>query len=192
MPYMARPAMNRLPLDRRIQAINCLVEGNSVRSTERLTGVHRDTILRLLGQVGAGCARLMDERMRGLSCRRIQMDEIWCFVGKKQRHVEPGDDPSRVGDQWTFVALDADTKLVPAYRVGKRDLPNAKAFLNDLAARLDNPSSSRPTPSTPTKRLPRRRSAPMWTTLRWLNSSSPSLSGRAATARPRSSARSAR
>ena len=76
--------------------------------------------------------------MRGLSCRRIQVDEIWAFVGKKQRHMEPGDDPSRLGDQWTFVAIDADTKLVPVYRIGKRDLPNAKAFLNDLAARLDN------------------------------------------------------
>lgn len=130
--------MNRLSLDRRTRAINCLVEGNSVRSTERLTGVHRDTILRLLGQVGAGCAKLMDERMRGLGCRRIQVGEIWAFVGKKQRHVERGDDPSRVGDQWTFVALDADTKLVPAYRVGKRDLPNAKAFLNDLSERLAN------------------------------------------------------
>jgi IS1 family transposase len=129
--------VNRLPLDRRIQAINCLVEGNSIRSTERLIGVHRDTILRLLGQVGVGCARLMDERMRGLSCRRIQVDEIWAFVGKKQRHMEAGDDSSRLGDQWTFVALDADTKLVPAYRVGKRDLPNATAFLNDLAGRLN-------------------------------------------------------
>jgi IS1 family transposase len=130
--------VNKLPLDRKAQAINCLVEGNSIRSTERMVGVHRDTIMRLLGQVGNACAKLMDERMRGLGCRRVQVDEIWTFVGKKQRRVMPGDDPSRVGDQWTFVALDADTKLIPAYHIGKRDLPNATAFLTDLSERLVN------------------------------------------------------
>jgi hypothetical protein len=94
--------------------ISALVEGNSIRSAERMTDTHRDTIMRLLVQVGAGCEKLMDERMRGLGCRRVQVDEIWTFVGKKQRWVTAEDDRSRVGDQWTFVALDADTKLVPA------------------------------------------------------------------------------
>ena len=80
--------MNRVPLARRIQVINCLVEGNSIRSTERLTGAHRDTILRLLVQVGEGCDRLMDKRMRGLQCERIQVDEIWSFTYVKHcRHV---------------------------------------------------------------------------------------------------------
>jgi IS1 family transposase len=130
--------MNRTPLARRTQVISALVEGNSIRSAERMTDTHRDTIMRLLVQVGAGCEKLMDERMRGLGCRRVQVDEIWTFVGKKQRWVTAEDDRSRVGDQWTFVALDADTKLVPAYRVGKRDLPTATAFLGDLSERLAN------------------------------------------------------
>ncbi|MES1993884.1 MAG: hypothetical protein V4457_09890 [Pseudomonadota bacterium] len=91
--------MNKAPLARRTQIINCLVEGNSIRSTERMTDTHRDTIMRLLVQVGNGCAKLSDERMRGLPCKRVQVDEIWTFVGKKQRNVAIGDDPSRTGDQ---------------------------------------------------------------------------------------------
>jgi hypothetical protein len=130
--------MNRVPLARRTQIINCLVEGNSIRSTERMTGTHRDTIMRLLVEVGAGCAQLMDEQMRELPCRRLQVDEIWAFVGKKQRQLTPADDRSRVGNQWTFVAIDADTKLVPVHRVGHRDLPTAVAFMNDLAGRLSD------------------------------------------------------
>jgi IS1 family transposase len=128
--------MNRLNFDKRVQAIHCLVEGNSIRSTERLVGAHRDTIMRLMVDVGEGCERMMSDRLRGLHCRRIQVDEIWTFVGKKQKQVVEGDDHSRLGDQWTFVALDADTKLVPTYRVGKRDLPTATAFLTDLSERL--------------------------------------------------------
>ena len=130
--------MNKVPLARRIQAINALVEGNSIRSTERMTGTHRDTIMRLLVEVGAGCERLLDERMRGLSCQRLQVDEVWSFVAKKQRHLSTTDHPRRVGDVWTFVALDADTKLVPCYRIGKRNLPTASAFLMDLSDRLVN------------------------------------------------------
>lgn len=130
--------MNRLSLGRRAQVINCLVEGNSIRSTERMTDVHRDTIMRLGVEVGEGCEKLMNDQMRDLSCRRIQVDEIWAYVRKKQRQVTKNDDQTRVGDQWTFVALDADTKLVPTYRVGKRNLLTAKAFMHDLAGRLDN------------------------------------------------------
>jgi IS1 family transposase len=130
--------VNRVPLGRRVQIINCLVEGNSVRSTERMTGTHRDTICRLLVEVGDGCAKLMDEQMRNLRCRRIEVDEIWAYVGKKQRHMTALDDPRRLGDQYTFVALDPESKLVPAYRVGKRNLPNATAFLGDLSDRLAN------------------------------------------------------
>ncbi len=125
--------MNRVPLARRVQIVNCLVEGNSIRSTERMTGTHRDTICRLLVEVGKGCARLMDERMRELRCRRIEVDEIWAFVGKKQRHMTVRNDPRRVGDQYTFVALDPELKLVRAYRIGKRDLPTATAFLAELS-----------------------------------------------------------
>lgn len=133
--------MNRLSLSRRTRVINCLVEGNSIRSTERITDTHRDTIMRLMVQVGGGCVKVMDEQMRDLSCRRIQVDEIWSFVGKKQRRVTRTDNRQRVGDMWTFVALDADTKLVPAYRVGKRTLAEATAFMADLSGRL---TKSRP------------------------------------------------
>jgi IS1 family transposase len=132
------PFMNRVPLSRRVQIVNCLVEGNSIRSTERMTGTHRDTICRLLVEVGGGCAKLMDAQMRELPCRRIEVDEIWAYVGKKQRHMTALDDPRRFGDQYTFVAIDPETKLVPAYCVGKRDLPTATAFITDLSERLAN------------------------------------------------------
>jgi len=92
--------MNRLNLARRTQIINCLVEGNSIRSTERMTDTHRDTVMRLMVEVGTGCAVLLDTQMRGLSCRRVQVDEIWtyvqnwAYVQKKQRHVTARDDPA--------------------------------------------------------------------------------------------------
>jgi len=88
----------------RTQIINCLVEGNSIRSTERMTNTHRDTIMRLLVQVGDGCAKIMDEKMRDLDCKRVQVDEIWSYVGKKQAQLKPGESV-RAGDFWTFVAL---------------------------------------------------------------------------------------
>jgi IS1 family transposase len=130
--------MNRLSLARRAQVIHCLVEGNSIRSTERMTDTHRDTIMRLMVEVGTGCAALHNEQMRNLDCRRIQCDEIWSYVGKKQMHLARGDDRRRLGDQWTFVAIDADTKLVPAYHVGKRTREHAVAFMTDLSERLSN------------------------------------------------------
>jgi IS1 family transposase len=130
--------MNRLPIKRRTQIIASLVEGNSIRSTERMTDTHRDTIMRLMVNVGEGCAKWMDENMRQLSCERIQIDEVWAFGQKKQRHITENDDKNRVGDMWTFVALDPDSKLVPAYRVGKRDMKNATAFISDLSERLTN------------------------------------------------------
>jgi len=130
--------MNRTPFARRTQIINALVEGNSIRSTERMTETHRDTIMRLLVEVGNGCHKMMDERMRELPCRRVQVDEIWSYVQKKQQHLKPGDNRLRVGDQWTFVSLDPESKLVPSYRVGKRNRANAVAFMSDLSLRLAN------------------------------------------------------
>ena len=130
--------MNRLDTRRQAQIIGCLVEGNSIRSTERMTDTHRDTIMRLMVSAGEKCASLMDTQMRDLTCRRIQVDEIWAYVQKKQRQITIEDDPKRVGDQWTFVALDPETKLVPSYLVGKRDLPTATRFMGDLAGRLSN------------------------------------------------------
>jgi IS1 family transposase len=126
-----------LSIDKQIAIIGSLCEGSSIRSIERLTGVHRDTIMRLGVKVGQGCTALMDEKMRALSCTRLEMDEIWGFIGKKEKHVKPEDDPSK-GDVWTFCAIDADTKLVPAFKVGKRDHATANAFVGDVAGRMKN------------------------------------------------------
>jgi IS1 family transposase len=126
---------NVLNTDKQIAIIAALSEGSSMRSIERMTGVHRDTIMRLGVKVGQGCTTLMDEKMRDLSCKRLEMDEIWGFIGKKEKHVQMEDGPD-VGSVWTFCAIDADTKLVPAFRVGKRDAATANAFVKDIASRM--------------------------------------------------------
>jgi IS1 family transposase len=128
---------NVLGTDKQTAIIGSLCEGSSIRSIERITGVHRDTIMRLGVKVGQGCTALLDAKMRGLSCTRLEMDEIWGFIGKKQRRVRPSDD-STVGDVWTFCAIDADTKLVPGFKVGKRDQSTAHAFVEDIAGRMKN------------------------------------------------------
>lgn len=130
--------MNNLKTEKKESVISALVEGNSIRSTERMTGVHRDTIMRLVGRIGAGCEVIMDQTMRNLDCKDVQVDEIWCFVGKKQRHIAAGESPIGKGDYWTYVAMDRDTKLIPAYRVGKRTSANTQAFMVDLSERLAN------------------------------------------------------
>ena len=126
-----------LPTEKEVTIIAALAEGSSIRSIERITGVHRDTIMRLGVKVGQGCATLLDAKMRDLPCRRLEFDEIWGFIGKKARHVRPGDDP-QFGDVWTFCAIDAETKLVPSFKVGKRDLATAKVFVGDVASRMRN------------------------------------------------------
>ena len=128
---------NVLSTDKQIAVIGALAEGSGIRQIERITGVHRDTIMRLGVRVGRGCAGLLDRKMRGLSCHHLQFDELWGFIGKKQRHVQPEDDP-QVGDVWTFCAIDADTKLVPSFKAGKRDAATANAFVADVASRLKN------------------------------------------------------
>src|ERR1700683_1881691 len=104
---------NVLNTDKQIAVISALAEGSSIRSIERITGIHRDTIMRLGVKVGQGCTALMDTTMRNLPCTRLEMDEIWGFVGKKERNVKP-EDGNDVGSVWTFCAIDADSKLVPA------------------------------------------------------------------------------
>jgi transposase-like protein/IS1 family transposase len=118
-----------------LQAVQCLIEGCSLRSTERLTGLHRDTIMRLLILAGERCARLLDARMRNLKCNYIQCDEIWTFCFKKQRQVRK-DDPAECGDQWVFVAIDAETKLIPSFAVGKRSRDTTNKFMADLEQRI--------------------------------------------------------
>lgn len=130
--------MNVLSQEKQEMAIAALVEGASIRSVERMTGIHRDTIMRLMLRVGQNCERLLDETMRGLSCKYLELDEIWCFVGKKQRHLKKTDDHYSLGDQWVFVAIDADSKLIPSYKIGKRNLPTAYDFLADLSSRVNN------------------------------------------------------
>jgi IS1 family transposase len=120
-----------------VSVIGVLAEGSSIRATERMLGIHRDSIMRLGVRVGQGCERLLDGLMRDLPCRRVQVDELWGYVGKHQRFVT-AEDTGFVGDAWTFVAIDADTKVVPCYRVGKRDSATANAFVADLAGRLTN------------------------------------------------------
>lgn len=127
---------NHLDINKKILAVSALCEGSSIRSIERITGIHRDTIMRLGVRMGQGCARIMDKKMRNLTCESIEADELWGFIGKKQKNVFWAE--KRKGHIWTFVALDPRTKIVPTYRVGQRDSVTAQAFLEDLAGRLKN------------------------------------------------------
>lgn len=129
--YMA----NVLNTDKQIAVIGALAEGNSIRSIERMTGIHRDTIMRLGVKVGQGCTAMMDETMRDLTCQRLELDEIWGYIGKKENHLIDGDHPE-FGNVWTWCAIDADTKLVPAFRVGKRERADAIAFVRDVSNRM--------------------------------------------------------
>jgi len=128
---------NVLSIDKQVQIIGSLAEGCGIRQIERMTGVHRDTIMRLGVRVGQRCAGLLDRRMRDLSCNHLQFDEIWGFIGKKERHRTVDDDYS-LGDVWTFCAIDDETKLVPSFKVGKRDAYTANAFVADVASRVKN------------------------------------------------------
>src|SRR5580658_8708532 len=126
---------NVLNMDKQIAVIGALAEGSSIRSIERITGIHRDTIMRLGVKVGQGCTAMMDAKMRNLPCQRLEMDEIWGFIGKKARTVKKDDAPG-IGDVWTWCAIDADTKLVPAFKVSDRSQAAANAFVADVASRM--------------------------------------------------------
>lgn len=136
-PEEGKGRMNVLPTEKRVHILGCLVEGNSIRSTERLTEVHRETILNLLLQVGGGCHALHDRMVRGLNCAYIELDEVWAFVWKKQGRLTE-DDPEERGDAYTFVAEDAASKLTLCWRTDKRTLPAAVAFAADLRGRVLN------------------------------------------------------
>jgi IS1 family transposase len=126
---------NALSKDKQVAVIGALAEGSSIRSIERLTGVHRDTIMRLGVRVGKGCAMLMDSKMQDLDCNYLQFDELWGFIGKKERHVSVDDNPE-LGDVWTFCAIDSETKLVPSFKVGKRTHATTTEFVQDVASRM--------------------------------------------------------
>ena len=129
--------MNRLTLERRARIVGMLAEGNSLRATSRLADVSINTVTKLLVDVGAACEQYQDRTLRNLKSKRIQCDEIWSFVYAKAKNV-----PERmrgawgVGDVWTWTAIDADSKLIPSWAVGRRDAATGHAFMLDLASRL--------------------------------------------------------
>lgn len=124
---------NILPTEKKTMAISMLAEGSSIRAIERITGIHRDTIMRLGVRVGEGCAKIHDEKMRGLSCKQLECDEIWGFIGAKRKNAARA---GVFGDVWTFIGLDSDSKLIPSFIVGKRDMYHARSFMDDLAGRV--------------------------------------------------------
>jgi len=131
--------MNALPLDKKTAILALLVEGNSIRSIERITNVHRDTIMRLLNEAGTKAQDILDSEMMFLESKRLQVDEIWTFVAKKQRMLTQEErEGIELGDQYVFIALDPDTKLVPAFRVGKRTSEMALSFMSELRTRIQS------------------------------------------------------
>ncbi len=131
--------MNRLSLQDRAKILSCLVEGNALRATARMCDVSINTVTKLLVDVGTACANYQYENLRNLPCKRIQCDEIWSFCYAKDKNV-PAELKGQFGygDVWTWTALDADTKLVPSWLVGRRDSVYAHFFVKDLAERLAN------------------------------------------------------
>jgi hypothetical protein len=131
--------MNKLKPEKQKQIIVALIEGNSIRATCRMTDTAKGTVLKLLADVGKTCKEYQNKVLRDLNCKRIQCDEIWSFCYAKQKNV-PEDKQNQFGfgDVWTFTAICADSKLVPSWHIGRRDLPNATVFMRDLAERLNN------------------------------------------------------
>ncbi len=128
--------MNTLAADKKLTIVNALVEGTSIRSIERMTGTHRDTIMRLSLSVGNACARFLDARIKNVTARKVQCDEIWTYVFKKQGRISADENAAGIGDQYVFVGIDAETKLVISHLVGKRDGSSAYYFMRDLKDRL--------------------------------------------------------
>jgi IS1 family transposase len=128
--------MNNLPFEKRSLIISMLAEDASIRACERITGVHRDTVMRLAVRVGDACEKILSQRMNGLSCKCLEVDEIWGFIGKKHKNATPAERNTGTGDVWTFIALDTDSKLIPSYLIGKRDAYHARVFMDDLASRI--------------------------------------------------------
>jgi IS1 family transposase len=128
--------MNRLDASRQVQVVKCLCDGMSIRSTIRLTGVAKNTIVKLLCEMGCACASHHHRSVRNLAVRRLQCDEIWSFVGAKKKNATPAQEQEEWGDVWTWTAIDADTKLCVTYLVGDRGKHSAFAFMEDCAPRI--------------------------------------------------------
>lgn len=130
-------SMNRLANEDRTRILACLVEGNSIRSTCRMTGFAKGTVLKFVAEIGEACEAFHDERVRGVNSKRIQADEIWSFCYAKDKNLPDhmrGQDG--VGSVWTWTAIDSDTKLMVSWHVGSRDADSARWFMQDLASRL--------------------------------------------------------
>ncbi|MGA2984939.1 MAG: IS1 family transposase [Terriglobia bacterium] len=129
--------MNKMSRDKQSRIIHALVEGNSIRATARMCDVAFNSVLNLLPQIGMACAEYQDRVLTGLKCKRIQVDECWSFCYAKEKNV-PADKKGKFGfgDVWTWVSIDAQTKLVPSFMVGNRDAKSATMFIDDLASRL--------------------------------------------------------
>jgi hypothetical protein len=134
--------MNKLSTEERKRVVAALVEGNSLRAITRMTGVHRTTVTNLLRDLGRACSEYQDKAFRNLPCKRIQCDEIWTYVLAKEKNCTLSQKAKGTGDVWTWVALCADTKLVPCWFLGQRHAGAAYHFMHDLSERL---AKSRPT-----------------------------------------------
>ncbi len=132
--------MNKLTTEQRAQVVSCLIEGCSIRATVRMTGIAKKTVMRLLREVGEVCEAYQSKTLRNLTCRRIQLDELWGFNYCKAKNVtaEISDKVPAAGDVWLWVAIDAETKLVPCWQLGDRSAATAYDFVRDLAGRLSN------------------------------------------------------
>lgn len=127
-------SMNTLPNEKRMQIINLLVEGSSMRATSRIADVSINTVTKLLIEVGQACQLFHDETVRNVEAKRVQADEIWSFVYVKEKNKPQ--DVEGAGDAWTFVSIDSDTKLVISWLVGDRDIETATFFMKDVAERI--------------------------------------------------------
>jgi IS1 family transposase len=128
--------MNRLPIEKRAQIVNALVEGNSIRATCRLTGACKDAVLKLIRDMGAACAAFHNEAVRGVRVERVQCDEVWSFCYAKEKNVPVEKQGTGAGSVWTWTAIDADSKLILSYLCGGRDASWARKFMEDLASRV--------------------------------------------------------
>jgi IS1 family transposase len=132
--------MNKLSREKQAQIVGALVEGNSIRATARMTGVSKDTVVKLQVEAGYASAEYMDKTLRNLTCKRVECDEVWAFCYAKEKNVTPkiaAKNPS-AGDVWTWAAIDADSKLIPSFAIGKRNAAAARQLIEDLAGRLKN------------------------------------------------------
>ncbi len=129
--------MNKLTKEKQRQVVAALVEGNSIRSTVRMTGVAKNTVIKLLVDLGKACGEYQDKALRNLTCSKIQVDEIWAFCYAKEKNVPKAKKGQfGYGDVWTFTAIDAESKLVPTWHIGNRDITDATLFMRGISRQV--------------------------------------------------------